>query len=179
MEVQTDLKNNTDVKGEEKKSKHNTGKESKTRRTEQYRLKNNKETDASIQAGIFAWLKISDPITVPTIPIANEIHPVTVPVTFNTLPEYVDRVWDTMEAIGTRPISNLNTLHKKAVFKKGMQILTEVKVCYAQHAHVDKPDEDLPSKKLYTLEELNDFNNMVEILPYPLAIYLECIVDKR
>lgn len=126
-------------------------------------------------AGIFARLKIKDPTAVSSIPLAREIHPVTVPVSFAALPEYVDRTWDTMEAIGTRPFGNLNTPVNKAIFRKGMLILSEVKLCYAQRAHIDKPDEDLPSKKLYNTEELNDFNNMASMLPYPLAIYLECI----
>lgn len=164
----------TDVE-EESKSKHKTGVGSKQKRTDNYRKKKNKETDDAITAGIFARLKISDPTSVATIPIANEVHPVTVPVTFNILPTYVDRVWDTMEAIGTRPFGTLNTTANKAIFKKGMQILSEVKLCYAQRAHQDKPDEDLPSKKLYNTEELNNFKKLAELLPYPLAIYLECI----
>lgn len=77
--------------------------------------------------------------------------------------EFVDRVWDTMEAIGTRPFGQLNTLENKNIYKKGMLILSEVKVCYAQRAHIDKSDEDLPSKKLYNTEELTDFNNMASI----------------
>lgn len=87
-----------------------------------------------------------------------------------------------MEATGTRPFSAMNNLQNKNVFKKGMQILAEVKLCYSQRAHQDKPDEDLPAKKLYTTEELHDFNNMAEHLPYPLALYLECIgntTDRR
>lgn len=176
MEQESDKsKKTTDAKGEGFKSKHKTGQGSKSKRIDQFRRAKNKETDDAIQAGIFARLKISDPTSVPTIPIANSVHPVIVPVCFNTLPEYVDRVWDTMEAIGTRPFSNLNTPINKSIFKKGMQILAEVKLCYAQRSHVDKPDEDLPSKSLYTSEELTDLNNMAEILPYPLAIYLECI----
>jgi hypothetical protein len=43
-------------------------------------------------------------------------------------------------------------------------------VCYTQCAHVDKPDEDLPSKKLYNIEELNDLNNMASIMPLPLEL---------
>ncbi|CAG4981882.1 unnamed protein product [Colias eurytheme] len=168
--------NNTDEGGVDvKKSKHKTGKGAQQRRTEAFRRKKNLETDAAIQAGIFARLKIKDPTAVSSIPLASEVHPAIVPVTFSTLPSYVDRVWDTMEATGTRPFSALNTLENKNTFKKGMQILAEVKLCYAQRAHQDKPDEDLPSRKLYTTEELHDFNNMAEHLPYPLAIYLECI----
>jgi hypothetical protein len=63
-----------------------------------------------------------------------------------------------------------------------MLILSQIKVCYAQRAHVDKPDEDLPAKRLYTEEKLRDFNNMASTLPYPLAIWLESIgnaVDGR
>ncbi|KOC67378.1 hypothetical protein WH47_09295 [Habropoda laboriosa] len=56
-----------------------------------------------------------------------------------------------------------------------MLILSEVKLAYAQRAHIDKPDEDLPARKYYTSEELRDFNNMVTSLPLPLAMYLECI----
>lgn len=158
-----------------KPGKHKTGKGSQEKRNQKYRQQKNKETDAAIQAGIFARLKIKDPTSVSSIPIASEVHPVIVPITFNTLPDYVDRVWDTMEATGTRPFSALNTVTNKGIFKKGMQILAEVKLCFAQRAHQDKPDEDLPSRKLYTSEELNDYNNMAEQLPYPLAMYLECI----
>lgn len=80
-----------------------------------------------------------------------------------------------MEAIGTRPFAQLNTVENKAIFKKGMLILSEAKVCYAQRAHLDKPDEELPSKRMYTLEELHDLKEMASVLPYPLAIYLESI----
>lgn len=80
-----------------------------------------------------------------------------------------------MEAIGTRPFGQLNIPENKKIFKKGMLILSEAKVCFAQRAHIDKPDEELQTKKLYTLEELQDLNNMTGILPYPLAIYLESI----
>jgi hypothetical protein len=47
-------------------------------------------------AGVFARLKIQDPRAVATIPLSRENHPVTVPITFNKLPTYLDRVWDTM-----------------------------------------------------------------------------------
>lgn len=63
----------------------------------------NTETDNAIMAGIFARLKIRDPTAVSSTPLAREVHPVTVPISFNALPEYVDRVWDTMEATETRP----------------------------------------------------------------------------
>lgn len=176
MQSESETINNTDTPGDlTQKSNHKTGKGSKQKRQDAYRKKKNAETDAAIQAGIFARLKITDPTSVPAIPIAHEIHPVVVPVTFNALPEYVDRVWDTMEAIGTRPFGIINTLENKNIFKKGMQILAEVKLCYAQRAHIDKPDGELPSRKLYNEEELHDFNNMAEQLPYPLAMYLECI----
>lgn len=151
------------------------GKGAKQRRNEAFRRKKNAETDSAIMAGIFSRLKISDPTAVPSLPLARDLHPVTVPITFKRLPNYVDRVWDTMEAIGTRPFAQLNTAANKAIFKKGMLILSEVKVCYAQRAHLDKPDEELPTKKLYSLEELQDLNNMASMLPYPLAIYLESI----
>lgn len=151
------------------------GKGSQARRTEAFRKQKKAEADAAITAGIFARLKIKDPTAISSTPIMRETHPATVPISFATLPEYVDRVWDTMEAIGTRPFAQMNTPDNKAVFKKGMLILSEVKLCYAQRAHIDKPDEELPSKKIYTTEELNDINNMAASLPYPLAIYLECI----
>lgn len=166
---------NTDTVESTQKQAKPTGKGSRNKRTEAFRRKKNAETDAAITAGIFARLKIKDPTAVSSIPLAREVHPATVPISFAALPEYVDRVWDTMEAIGTRPFGQLNTPENKAIFKKGMLILSEVKLCYAQRAHVDKPDEDLPSKKLYTTEELNDFNNMASVLPYPLALYLESI----
>jgi hypothetical protein len=86
-----------------------------------------------------------------------------VPVTFNKFLVYLDRVWDTMQAIGTHPFSQLDTIMNKAIFLEGMLI------------HIDKPDEDLPSKRLYSEEELRDFNNMASILPYPLAICLQSI----
>lgn len=151
------------------------GKGAKERRNENYRKFKNQETDNVIMAGIFSRLKISDPTAVPSLPLARDLHPVTVPVTFKRVPTYVDRVWDTMEAIGTRPFAQLNTAVNKAIFKKGMLILSEAKVCYAQRAHMDKPDEELPSKRMYTLEELHDLNEMASVLPYPLAIYLESI----
>lgn len=151
------------------------GKGAKDRRKEAYRKKKNQETDSAILAGIYSRLKISDPTAIPSLPLARETHPVTVPVSFKRLPDLVDRVWDTMEAVGPRPFAQLNTLENKHIFKKGMLILAEAKVCYAQRAHTDKPDEELPSKKLYTLEELQDINNMASVLPYPLAIYLECL----
>jgi hypothetical protein len=87
-----------------------------------------------------------------------------------------------MEAIGTRPFSQLDNFNNKMIFLKGMLILSEVKVCYAQRAQVDKPDENLPAKRLYTEEELRDFNSMASTLPYPLAIWFESIgnaVDGR
>nr|CAH7738846.1 unnamed protein product [Callosobruchus chinensis] len=80
-----------------------------------------------------------------------------------------------MQAIGTRPFASLDNPQNKAIFKKGMLILSEVKLCYAQRRHGQNPDEDLPSRKLYNDEELRDLNRMASELPYPLAIYLECI----
>jgi hypothetical protein len=56
-----------------------------------------------------------------------------------------------------------------------MLMLAEAKVCYAQRAHIDKPDEDLPARRYYTEEELNDLNSMASVLPLPLTMYLECI----
>lgn len=165
----------TDDKDDDFHPKHKGGHGAKQRRFEEFRKKKNKETDAAIMAGIFARLKITDPTAVPALPLARDMHPVTTPVSFKAAPEFVDRVWDTMEAIGTRPFGALNTPENKNVFKKGVLILSEAKVCYAQRAHLDKPDEELPSKRLYTLEELEDLNNMSSILPYPLAIYLESI----
>jgi hypothetical protein len=185
MSTQT-ANNSTDTVGEvsssPKAQPNKTGKGSRKRRTDEFRKKKNAETDATIMSGVFARFKISDPTAVATIPISRETHPVTVPITFNKLPTYLDRVWDTMEAIGTRPFSQLDTFNNKMIFLKGMLILSEIKVCYAQRAHVDKPDEDLPAKRLYTEEKLRDFNNMASTLPYPLAIWLESIgnaVDGR
>ncbi|KAL1490207.1 hypothetical protein ABEB36_012939 [Hypothenemus hampei] len=157
------------------RKKHRQGKASAQRRQDNFRRAKNIEADNQIMAGIFARLKIADPTAVSSLPLAKDNHPVTVPVAFNNLPTYVDRVWDTMEAIGPRSFNQVNTLENKNIFKKGMLILSEAKVCFAQRAHIDKPDEDLPSKKLYNTEELNDLNNMASILPYPLAIWLECI----
>lgn len=167
----------TDVGGDAK-PKHVRGKPGQgasNKRNEAYRRKKNKETDDAIMAGIFSRLKIADPTSVPQVQIARDIHPVTVPISLRQTVQVVDRVWDTMEAIGTRPFANLNTLENKNIFKKGMLILEEAKVCYAQRAHMDKPDEDLPSKNLYSLEELQDLNNMAEELPLPLAMLLETI----
>ncbi|KAJ3638951.1 hypothetical protein MTP99_002279 [Tenebrio molitor] len=83
-----------------------TGKGSRQKRIDGFRKRKNAETDASILAGVFARLKIADPTAVASIPISRETHPVTVPVTFNKFPSYLDRVWDTMQAIGTRPFLN-------------------------------------------------------------------------
>jgi hypothetical protein len=69
----------------------------------------------------------------------------------------------------------LDTFANKLIILKGMLILSEVKVCYAQRAHVDKPDEKLPAKRLYKEEELRNFNNMASTLPYPLVIWLQSI----
>lgn len=91
------------------------------------------------------------------------------------MPEYIDRIWDSMEAIGTRPIKDLNTAPNRYIFKKGMLILAEAKVCFAQGAHVDKPDEDLKARNLYSEEEFLDHNTMAPVLPLPLVIYLECL----
>jgi hypothetical protein len=42
------------------------------RRTDDFRKRENAETDASIMAGVFARLKISDPTAVATIPISRD-----------------------------------------------------------------------------------------------------------
>lgn len=126
-------------------------------------------------SGIFSRLKIFDPTAVPILPLAKIVHPTVVPVSFSKQPEFIERVWDTAEAIGTRPFKDLNTANNKAIFKKGMLILTEAKVCYAQRAHTDKPDEDLTARKHYSEEELLDLDSIASVLPLPLAMYLECI----
>ncbi|CAH1956257.1 unnamed protein product [Acanthoscelides obtectus] len=138
------------------------GKGAKAKRNQDYRRKKNQETYAAILAGIFQRLKIKDLTSVPQVQLPSDNHSVTVPVTFKYVPHIVDRVWDTMEAVGTRPFAQWNTPQNKQIFQKGMLILCEAKLCYAQRAHIDKPDEDLPSKKLYNTEELNDLNNMAE-----------------
>lgn len=170
---QAEIDFNTDSAQE--KSSSRQGKGSKQKRQDTFQKKKNKETDNAIMAGIFKRLKITDPTAVSSLPLASDIHPVTVPISFARVPEFVDRVWDTMEAIGTRPFSQLNTPENKNIFKKGVLILNEVKVCYAQRAHNDKPDEELPSKKLYNTEELNDLNNMASTLPLPIAVQVECV----
>lgn len=175
MENQSDNPATDSVHVKYSKPKKVPGRGSKQRRQEAYRVKQNAETDAIITAGIFARLKISDPTAVSSLPLAKEAHPAIIPVSFKCIPDYVDRVWDTMEAIGTRPFGVLNTLANKNIFKKGILILNEAKVCYAQRAHIDKPDEALPSKKLYNLEELEDFNNMASTLPLPIAVHLEAV----
>lgn len=151
------------------------GNGSRKNRNLKYRIQKNQETDDAIMAGIFARLKISDPTKLPSESISLETHPVTVPVSFKHIPDVVDRTWDTMQAIGTRPFAQLDTVENKHVFTKGMLILAEAKVCYAQRAHVVKPDEDLPDRKHYTDEELRDLNAMAGQLPYPLAILLETL----
>lgn len=162
-------------KKDSKKGGKKGGAGAKEKRQESYRKEKNKATDAAIMAGIFSRLNISDPTAVPAIPLSRDMHPVTTPVAFQVAPLFVDRVWDTMEAVGTRPFGLLDTPENKNIFKKGILILSDAKVCYVQRAYVDKPDEDLPTKKLYNTEELMDLNNMAGTLPYPLAIYLESI----
>jgi hypothetical protein len=85
-----------DVLASPKTHNHKTGKGSRQRRTDDFRKRKNAETNATIMAGVFARLKIQDPRAVATIPLSRENHPVTVPITFNKLPTYLDRVWDTM-----------------------------------------------------------------------------------
>lgn len=118
----------TDVVENASKSKHKTGKRSRKRRTDAFRSAKNETTQDSILAGIYARLKITDPTTVSSAPLAKEVHPVVAPIGVKTLPHSVDRVWDTMKAIGTRPFGQLNTANDKNVFKKGMLILAEAKI---------------------------------------------------
>lgn len=118
----------TDVVENASKSKHKTGKRSRKRRTDAFRSAKNETTQDSILAGIYARLKITDPTTVSSAPLAKEVHPVMAPIGVKTLPHSVDRVWDTMKAIGTRPFGQLNTANDKNVFKKGMLILAEAKI---------------------------------------------------
>jgi hypothetical protein len=130
--MSTTTAKNTDDAGEVstpvKTQPNKTRKGAREWRTDDFRKRENAETDASIMAGVFARLKISDPTAVATIPISRETHPVTVPVIFNKFPIYLDRVWDTMQAIGTRPFSQLDTFANKMIFLKGMLILSEAKV---------------------------------------------------
>jgi hypothetical protein len=100
-----------------------TGKGSRQKRTDDFRKRKNAKTDASIMAVIFIRLKVADPTAVASIPISRETHPVTTPVTFNKLPVYLASVWDTMQAIGARPFSQLDNIINKAIFLKGMLIL--------------------------------------------------------
>nr|XP_012146119.1 PREDICTED: uncharacterized protein LOC105663206 isoform X2 [Megachile rotundata] len=152
-----------------------TGKGARQRRTDSYRLKKNEETDREITAGIFARLKLTDTTAVTAVQIQRERHPTVVPISLKGQQELIARTWDTMEAIGTRPFQTLNSMENRRIFQKGMLIISEAKVAFAQRAHIDKPDEDLPSRKYYNAEELRDINNMVSSLPLPLAMYLECI----
>lgn len=166
----------TDIVTEKKsQTKHKTGKNSRKMRTDNFRLEKNQKTADSILSGIFARLKISDPTTVSSAPLAKEVHPVVAPIGIKTLPQYIDRVWDTMEAIGTRPFSQLNNPGTKATFTKGAMILAEAKLSYAQRRTSATPDDELPARKLYTEEELNDLNQMAKSTPLPLAVYIECI----
>lgn len=160
--------------GQQKRSAP-TGKGSRQRRTDAFRLKKNEETDRDITAGIFARLKLADPTAVTAVQIQRKRHPTVVPVSLRGQQGLITRTWDTMEAIGTRAFQALNTMENRKIFQKGMLILSEAKVAFAQRAHIDKPDEDLPSRKYYNAEELRDINNMVASLPLPLAMYLECI----
>lgn len=147
----------------------------KQARIDNFRSQKSKTAEAAIMAGIYARLKCQDPTTVPQVPVKREVHPVTVPVTFQQIPTFIERVWDVMEAIGTRPFTQLNTTENKNVFKKGVLILHEAKVCYAQRAKVDKPDEDLGSRKVYTEDQLIELNGIAETLPLPIALSLESI----
>ena len=123
----------TDIVTDKKsQTKHKTGKNSRKVRTDNFRLEKNQKTADSILSGIFARLKISDPTTVSSAPLAKEVHPVVAPIGIKTMPQYIDRVWDTMEAIGTRPFSQLNNPGTKATFTKGAMILAEAKLSYAQ-----------------------------------------------
>lgn len=162
-----------------KAGKHRTGKGSRQKRTDAFRVEKNNKTQDSILAGIYSRLKLADPTTVSSAPLAKEVHPVVVPVTVRTLPSYVDRVWDTMEAIGTRPFGQLNTPMNKDIFKKGALILAEAKVAYAQRTTPATPDDDLPARRLYTEEELRDLNQMASSTPLPLAVYFECLGNTK
>lgn len=57
-----------------------------------------------------------------------------------------------------------------------MLILSKAKVYYAQRAHIDKPDEDLPAQKYYIEEELNDLNSMALYRYYSLFILSVLII---
>ena len=154
--------------------KHKTGKNSRKTRTDNFRLEKNQKTASAILSGIYARLKISDLTTASSAPLAKEVHPVVAPIGIKTLPQYIDRVWDTMEAIGTRPFGQLNTVGNKATFTKGALILAEAKLSYAQRTTAATPDNKLPARRLYTKGELNDLNQMAKSTPLPLAVYIEC-----
>lgn len=178
MNTKTDITNidPTDNVVKPKKFNNRNAKDTKKqKRIDSFRREKTNAADAAIMAGIYARLKISDPTSVPSTPIKREIHPVTVEVQFNHIPEFVDRTWDTMEAIGTKPFQSLNTLENKEIFIKSALILNEAKVCYAQRAHIDKPDEDLTTKNKFSEEQLININNIAETLPLPLAIQLETL----
>lgn len=157
------------------KQQKSTGRGSKQRRADNYRQKKNVDADAAIQAGIFARLKITDPTLVASAPLAKAAHPVITPVGFTKAPALVDRVWSKMRAIGPRAFSQLDTPINKDIFTKGMLILCEAKLCLAQRRCRDSPDEELESRHLYTEESLNDLASMAAMLPYPMAMYLECL----
>lgn len=166
----------SDIVSDKKSSgKHKTGKGSRQARTDAFRLQKNQKTADDILTGVFARLKISDPTNVSSAPLAKEVHPVAAPIGIKTLPSYSDRVWDAMEAIGTRPFAQLNNHGNKDIFKKGTLILAEAKLSYAQRNTPATPDDELPAKKLYTEEELRDLNQMANSIPLPLAVFLECI----
>lgn len=167
------------VEDKKSQSKHRTGQTSRQKRTDNFRLNKNQKTADAILSGIYARLKISDPTTVSSAPLAKEVHPVVAPIGIKTLPSYVDRVWDTMEAIGTRPFSQLNNVQNKTTFKKGALILAETKLSYAQRTTQATPDNELPARKLYTDEELRDLNQMASSTPLPLAVFLECIGNTK
>lgn len=83
------------------------GSQSKQRRQDNYRAKKDRETDAVIMNGIFVRLKISVSTTVASTPIAKKIHPVTTPRACRNIPNYVNRIWDRMKAIGSAHLGNL------------------------------------------------------------------------
>ncbi|KAL0100226.1 hypothetical protein PUN28_019566 [Cardiocondyla obscurior] len=135
-------------------------------------------SENDLLARIFSRLMSTNPTAVSELsafPFAKDLYPTVVRLSFAKLPEFVDYVWDDAEAVSTRGFRNVNTTENKAIFKKGMLILAEAKVCWAQKVQTDIPNEELLVKRLYSLEELNDLNLMAFYLPKLLAKYLECI----
>ena len=85
------------------------GRASQQKRAESYRVKKNAEFDDAIMAGIFQRLKISVPTSVRRETLAKQVVATTTPIKLTSVPEYTSTVWDTMQAVGTRPFASLDT----------------------------------------------------------------------